>query len=244
MIILSAGMPRAGSGWFYNLTHDLMVATGFQDARHIRDRYHLQSILTEVNCNIGALTLRRLTAVMLPSILGNTFVIKTHAAPTPYAQRLINRSLLQPAYIYRDPRDAMLSAFENGQRAREADRQNAFSNLIDFDTTIQFMMRYVRIWELWMQCKQALIIRYEDFLFDYSTQTARLLEFLNLDSHDKAIPGILDQYRPKSVHTDQKGLHFSHGKTGRFRQVMTADQQDIMAETFGSFLKQMGYESV
>ncbi|MFC2026341.1 sulfotransferase domain-containing protein [Chloroflexota bacterium] len=244
MIILSAGMPRAGSGWFYNLTHDLMVACGSQDARYIRDRYHLKSILTEVNCNIGALTLRRLTAVMLPSILGNTFVIKTHAAPTLYAQRLINRSLLQPTYIYRDPRDAMLSAFENGQRAREADRQNAFSNLIDFDTTLQFMMDYLRVWESWMQCKQALKVRYEDFLFDYSTQTDRLLEFLNLNNYESGIPGILDQYLPKSVQNDQRGLHFSRGITGRFRQVMTADQQDIMAETFAPYLERMGYEPV
>jgi hypothetical protein len=32
MLVLSAGMPRAGSGWFYNLTHDLLLANGAQDA--------------------------------------------------------------------------------------------------------------------------------------------------------------------------------------------------------------------
>jgi hypothetical protein len=31
MIILSIGMPRAGSGWYYNLTNDLMLAAGAQD---------------------------------------------------------------------------------------------------------------------------------------------------------------------------------------------------------------------
>ena len=36
MIILSVGMPRAGSGWDYNLTNDLMLANGAQDARQIR----------------------------------------------------------------------------------------------------------------------------------------------------------------------------------------------------------------
>ena len=89
MIILSVGMPRAGSGWYYNLTNDLVVASGYQDGRQIRKRYHLQNILTEVNCNIGALTPRRLLAVLLPSLMGNTFVIKAHAAPTPFALRLI-----------------------------------------------------------------------------------------------------------------------------------------------------------
>jgi hypothetical protein len=117
MIILSVGMPRAGSGWYYNLTHDLVTASGGQNARQVRKRYHLQKILTEVNCNIGVLTVRRLSAVLIPSLLGNTFVIKAHAGPTPFALGLIRAGWLRPAYIYRDPRDAMLSAYDNGQKA-------------------------------------------------------------------------------------------------------------------------------
>jgi hypothetical protein len=52
MIVLSVGMPRAGSGWHYNLIHDLMKTTGAVDAHDIREKYGLQRILTEVNCNI------------------------------------------------------------------------------------------------------------------------------------------------------------------------------------------------
>ena len=36
MIILSAGMPRAGSGWYFNLMHDLITNSGGQNARQIR----------------------------------------------------------------------------------------------------------------------------------------------------------------------------------------------------------------
>ena len=36
MIVLSVGMPRAGSGWHYNLIHDLMKTAGATDAREIR----------------------------------------------------------------------------------------------------------------------------------------------------------------------------------------------------------------
>ena len=68
MIILSAGMPRAGSGWHYNLVHDLMAVTGCDDARDIRAKYHLENILTEVNCNIGVLSLRRLALVTRPAL--------------------------------------------------------------------------------------------------------------------------------------------------------------------------------
>ena len=47
-IVLSAGMPRAGSGWYYNLVHDLVAASGGLASREIRQRYHLNRILTEV----------------------------------------------------------------------------------------------------------------------------------------------------------------------------------------------------
>lgn len=53
MFYVSAGMPRAGSGWFYNIMHDLVVAMGGEDAREIRRRFLLQPILTEINCSFG-----------------------------------------------------------------------------------------------------------------------------------------------------------------------------------------------
>ena len=242
MIILSAGMPRAGSGWFYNLMNDLVLAGGGQDGRRIRQRYHLGSILTEVNCNIGALTPRRLTAVLIPSLLGNTFVIKAHAGPTPFARFLIRRKLLLPAYIYRDPRDALLSAFEYGERGRQDGRQNAFSRLVDFETSLDFMLEYVRIWEAWMGCEQALHTRYEDLLSDYDPEARRLAVFLKLPVQSSEIQAVIDRYRPEGVMRDQKGHHFRKGKIGRFREKMTMEQQAILAEKLGPYLARMGYE--
>ncbi len=246
MIILSAGMPRAGSGWYYNLTHDLMVAGGGQDARQVRKRYGLGRVLTEVNCNIGALTPRRLLAVLVPSLLGNTFAIKAHAAPTPFALRLMRGDLLRTAYIYRDPRDAMLSAYDNGQRALQKGRPNAFSHLTDFDKAVEFMLEYLRIWQAWDSCSQALHARYEELLTDYESEAARLVAFLNLDSDDPAVQAALEKYRPErargaQAQSGQKGIHFNRGVIGRFRQRTTPAQQEMMAEKFGPYLERMGY---
>lgn len=241
MIILSVGMPRAGSGWYYNLTNDLMLACGAQDARHIRERYHLQGILTQVNCNIGALTPRRLLAVLAPSLAGNTFVIKAHAGRTRLASILIRSGLVRPAYIYRDPRDAMLSALENGQRARQKGLTNAFSHLEDFETALQFITEYVYIWEGWIQCKQALHTRYEDLLVNYESEVKRLVDFLGLDNQPQAVKPVIDRYRPESAPPGQKGLHFSQGKIGRFRQKMSPEQQETLAQALGPYLERMGY---
>lgn len=242
MIILSAGMPRAGSGWYYNLTNDLALAAGWQDARQIRQRYHLQSILTEVNCNIGALTLRRLALVMIPSFMGNTFVIKAHAAPSQFALSLIRQGALKVAYIYRDPRDAMLSAYENGQKALAAGRPNAFSKLTDFDASLKFIREYVTISQQWMKVSQVLHTRYESLLDSYTAESARLVKFLELDESLPQIQEVVEKYRPAlAAQTEQKGLHFSKGRTGRFRHMYTAEQQAILAEQLGEYLVEMGY---
>lgn len=241
MIVLSVGMPRAGSGWHYNLVHDLMETTGCADARDIRERYRLQNILTEVNCNIGVLSARRLVRVALPALTGNTFVIKAHAGPTSAARLLQRLDLLRITYIYRDPRDAMLSAYDYGQRALKKGRPNAFSHLTDFQKSLDFIMEYVRIWEKWMMEKDVLIARYEDLLTDYERETARLVGFLKLNGNSPEVRKVIDGYRPGAAE-GQQGLHFYKGKIGRFREAYSVEEQTILKEKLGAHLQRMRYE--
>jgi hypothetical protein len=241
MLIFSIGMPRAGSGWYYNLMHDLVTAAGGQDARQVRRRYRLQSILTEVNCNIGAFTPRRLLLTLLPSLLGNTYVVKAHAAPTPAALALIRRGLARAAYIYRDPRDAMLSAFENGQRALEKGRPNAFSHLSDFEKSLAFILEYCRVWEGWMACAQALHTRYEALRDDYDPEAGRLAAFLGMDAGDPRLQPVIAHYRPEEARRERKGLHFRQGKTGRYREKLTQQQIETMNGQLRSYIERMGY---
>lgn len=241
MIVLSLGMPRAGSGWHYNLIHDLMKTTGCADAREIRERYALQHILTEVNCNIGVLSARRLALVALPALVGNTFVIKAHAGPTSASRLLQRLGLLRITYIYRDPRDAMLSAFDYGQRALKKGRPNAFSHLTDFRKSVDFIMEYVRIWEKWMKERNVLSARYEDLLTNYDHEVARLIGFLKLNGSKPEVQKVIDGYRPDASE-GQQGLHFYKGKIGRFRESYSADEQAILNEKLRPFLERMGYE--
>lgn len=241
MIILSVGMPRGGSGWYYNLTHSLALAGGAQEASVIRTRYHLSGILTEVNCNIGALTPRRLLMVLLPSLLGNTFVIKAHAYPTRLAQYLIQHRQLKAAYIYRDPRDAMLSAAENGQHALEKGHPNAFSPLVDFNANLSFMREYVRISEAWLACPQVHHTRYESLVSDYFNEAERLARFLGYDPQEARFKAVIDRYQPAGASRDQQGSHFRTGKQGRFRHKFTPEQQVLANQAFKSYLEKMGY---
>lgn len=241
MIVLSVGMPRAGSGWHYNLIHDLMKTTGCADAQDIRKKYGLQKILTEVNCNIGVLSPRRLAMVTVPAVLGNTFVIKAHASPSSASRFLASLGMLRITYIYRDPRDAMLSAFDYGQRALAKGRPNAFSHLSDFEKSVDFMMEYVHIWEKWMKEKNVLIARYEDLLTNYEVESAKLVDYLKLDANKPEVRAVIEQYRP-GANDGQQGLHFYKGKIGRFRDAYTSEQQNVLLEKVSPYLERMNYE--
>ncbi|MCX6066868.1 MAG: sulfotransferase domain-containing protein [Chloroflexi bacterium] len=243
MIILAVGMPRAGSGWHYNLVHDLMETTGCDDARDIRAKFGLEKILTEVNCNIGVLSARRLIMVTRPALMGHTFVIKAHSAPTVWARALIQGGIMRATYIYRDPRDAMLSAFDYGKRVLEKQgRPNAFSHLTDFQKTMDFFTEYVQGWEKWMQVPGALKARYEDLLQDYEAESGKLVRFLGVNPSDEAVKAVVEKYRPGGQVQGQQGTHFFKGQVGRFRERYSAEEQKQLAEKFGPYLLKMGYE--
>ncbi|HET9588580.1 MAG TPA: sulfotransferase domain-containing protein, partial [Anaerolineales bacterium] len=197
-------------------------------------------ILTEVNSNIGVLSARRLAMVTLPALMGNTFVIKAHAGPGRTSRLLQSLGLLRITYIYRDPRDAMLSAFEYGQRALQKGHPNAFSHLTDFQTSLDFIMGYVRIWERWVKEEDVLIARYEDLLTDYDNEVARLTNFLKIDQTGPEVREVIERYRPGAA-DGQQGLHFHKGRIGRFREFYGQEEQAILKARLGQYLSRMGY---
>ncbi|MEN8173681.1 MAG: sulfotransferase domain-containing protein, partial [Chloroflexota bacterium] len=157
------------------------------------------------------------------------------------ASWMIRRGMITPIYIYRDPRDALLSAFEYGKRKRESGRSGPFSDLMTIDMAIDFMREYIRISDSWLACEQALHARYEDLLLDYDTQAERLVGFLDLDQHDLGVKTVLDQYRPSQGSSQGKGTHFVKGKIGRYRDMLNSEQQARCVDDFGPYLERMNY---
>jgi hypothetical protein len=240
-IILSAGMPRAGSAWFYNLTRDCWLAAGGDDIREIRKTYPLESVITETNQNIDNFTLRKTLLILIPFLLGKSFTIKIHFAPMPLGRSLIRLNWIHPTFIYRDPRDALLSAYEYGRRVEKTGRVNAFSHLDTIEKSIDFMSDYMADWETWMRLADPAIFRYEDLLTDYYQQAERLVNFLDLDLQSQKIRNTIEKNKPRDA-AQKTGSHFSKGKIGRFRDVLTPEQIALCEERFSPYLEKMGYE--
>ena len=78
MLILSAGMPKSGSAYLYNLINAILVETGNKDARQIKDERNLEAIMKWHNNNIGELSLKKLIRLWLISVHDGPFTVKTH----------------------------------------------------------------------------------------------------------------------------------------------------------------------
>lgn len=243
MIILAVGMPRAGSGWHYNFIKELMATTGCDDARVIREKFGLKGILTEVNTNIGVLSLRRLLMVSIPGLLGKTFVIKAHSGPTVWLKTLVKLGLFKVLYIYRDPRDAMLSAMDYGARVlSKQNRPNAFSRLTDVQKAADFFAEYVHDQGEWQRIKGIHVTRYEDFLSDFANEANAIINFLGLDADNPEIKRIIEKNQPGGGVQEKQGTHFFKGQVGRFREKFSLEEIATLNERFGGALTKMGYE--
>lgn len=240
-IILSAGMPRAGSAWFYHLTRDLWIAAGGDDIRQLRKPYHLETVITETNQNIDNFTLRKTAIILIPFLMGKSFTIKIHFAPMFLGRLMIGLNWIRPTFIYRDPRDALLSAYEYGRRVEKTGRPNAFSHLDTIEKSIEFMSDYMADWEAWMRLAKPAIFRYEDLLTDYDHQAERLMTYIDLDPQSKKIRKAIEKNKPRDA-AQKTGGHFSKGKIGRFREVFTHEQITLCEQCFAPYMEDMGYE--
>ena len=240
-MILSVGMPRAGTGWIYNLTQDLVIAAGGVDAKYIRARYGLKRFLTEVNCNLGTVSFYRIIPSVLPLLFEPAYVIKLHAERRLLADKLIKIGLIKPTYIFRDPRDALLSAYEYGQRMTAKGLVNAFTPLKTIEDAIEFMDFYVESARGWISLPGALVTKYEDLKGNYDQEAARLIEFLDIDPSQPGIQGVIDKYRPDQTPHHSQGMHFVKGKVGRHRQSFSPEQLQLCKDRFGDFLADYGY---
>lgn len=239
-------MPKAGSGWYFNLTNDLPVAGGHQDVRVIKKKYRLQPILKYHNCNVGRPLLSKLTLLFIPHLAGNTFVVKTHAGPTLSLKFLLGKGAAAATHIFRDPRDILVSAYEHGKWIRAAGETHSFARLDSFDKAVSATLEWLNIWHRWNETENVHSTRYESLLEDPVREMRSLARIIDLNVAQSDIRDIVSFYdkgtRGEKENADPSGaLHLNEGVAGRHRIALTEDQLEICNQTFGRHLERMGY---
>jgi hypothetical protein len=243
MIVLSAGMQKSGTDWYYNMTNDLLVTAGYEDARAIRQKYRLESVLKHSNCQLANAHPVTLLRLMVPHFTGQSFVVKTHSRPSTYVRRLMRLGVMRATYIYRDPRDVVLSALDHGEKIRQQGERHTFAHLEAVEDSILYVKGLLKIWDDWMQTDHTLFVRYEDLKANPFHELHRLAEHLRLRVTEAQVHAITDRYHSDRLDDeDVKGsLHFNKAVTGRYKTHMSEYDLALCNEHFGSYLMQMGY---
>ena len=251
MIVISAGMQKAGTGWYFNMTNDLLVAAGHRDAREVRDQYNLHSILVKKNVALSRLdrsTLKKLERVSQQE--GRMFAVKTHRGPSASLRRLMEQGSFAATYIYRDVRDVIVSALERGKVMREKglDRRyfgigpyRSFGRLYTVEgATLWGRWQLIPRWRAWTKCNGVLVTRYEDLLANTFAEAKRLSEFLKLNLDEDSVWKVCEKYDRNNAAQGGR-LHFNQGIIGRHHDQLSPRHQELCQRRLGPFLKQMGY---
>jgi hypothetical protein len=214
LVIVSAGLVSAGSGWYYNLTNDLLIAAGGQDSRHLRHTFELTRILAKQNCRIDSFDAKRLKPLDAVVAAGHAIAVKTHQKPTPALRAMIASGRAKATYILRDPRDALVSALDRGRQRRARGKTDSFARLSSFAVGLAWMrFHQMPRYEAWRATPGTLFVRYEDLRADPVAEMKRLAAFLRLIVPTSAMQHIADKYRGEHARL-QTGSHYRTGGTG------------------------------
>lgn len=247
MIVICAGMPKAGSAWYYNLVDSLIRVTGARGAHEVRERYDAHALLKGRNCAVRNLNAESLDALLTLGAHGESFAVKTHEPPSSALQPLMQRGALKGTYIYRDPRDAMLSALEYGAKMRARGVEDEV--FTPTRTLVHALQGYVynlaTAWEQWRITPGTFVLRYEDLLEDPVLHVAATARFLRMDVTPAQCADVVREVAEVvgAGKNAQGVLHLNKGRSGRFKEVMTRQEQQLCVDVLGQWLELMGYDT-
>jgi hypothetical protein len=243
MIVISAGLQKSGSGLYFNLTNDLLIAAGKEDIRKIRDKYNLHDILKYHNCNVGILSEDNIKHLLPVHEAGHTFVVKTHAGPSEFAKRLIEEGIIKVTCIFRDPRDVVLSAVDHGEKIRNQGQSHTFASCTSVENTIPLVESWLENSIMkWLELENVLLTKYENLVVKPVEELERLAAFLGIEAKGIDLEALYAGYRHKELDDFQKDyLHFNVGIPGRFRSVLEEKDLNRCTAEFSQYLEKMEY---
>ena len=236
MLIISAGMPKSGSGLIFNILNELLILSGFNDVRSIKSDYHLEPYLKNYNCNIGNLSTENLSKLIQPLKDEKTFVVKTHEKPGEGINHISNLTTVKSVFIYRDPRDIALSALDHGKKQRENNNPNgSFAHITNLEQGIQFALSKKELWQSWITHPNVLSVKYENLVINPITEIEKVIQYIDINVEKTKIEYLIKKYS----NPNEKGTHYNVARANRYKQFHNEFSKHI-SDDFITFINEIG----
>ncbi len=242
MLVISGGMPKSGSTYMFHLLNGLAAAGGYPDSLVSTKKYPLEDFVRPPNNFVEGLSLQRLIKLWIIAAKEGRFLIKTHELPGSATKLLIRCGGARLVYIYRDPRDCLLSALDYGAKVRARGVGPAyFAKLETFDEAFREVKKWVAIWKAYQKAPGILIVRYEDLLSMPEVALERCAKYLKLHVDPDERRKVLWDYSSDNPNVRKIRMPLNKAVAHRYRTEMPRDQQERFRDELGEIILSMGF---
>ena len=176
---------------------------------------------------------------------------------TPQIASFLTRSGRVNFFIYRDPRDLLVSqVFFATDMHEEHGMHNFYTSLPDFGERLKVAItgidrdglymvsvkqRYEGVFQ-WLNQKNVMCLRFEDLINNRDATLASMLDEVEKTGYkiptprETALPILVDAIQPKKSRT------FRSGKTGGWHEFFTDEHKNLFKDIAGDLLVRLGYE--
>jgi hypothetical protein len=218
------------------------------DTRQLRDRYEVHDLLQHYftptfNARLTRRRLHRLEPILAD---GHALVFKTHRPPTAELRARIIDGSAAATFLFRDPRDVVVSAMAEGAKARVRGALpiRNFARLTNFERTMRWLQRrLIPVWQEWTSINSVLPLRYEDLLSDPRGTVAKALAHFDIITPPDLVDRIVRNYAAENVQdaTIRRALDLDKDSIEHPEISLTLEQQRRLQLVLEPTLLRMGY---
>jgi hypothetical protein len=245
--VLGNAMPKSGSHLIIQVLQGLVdvgpfVNPGFPPVNRTEDNRKLPEAAMLEN-------LRR----MRPGDIAYGYV-----QARPEYIRELTRSGKSSVFVYRDPRDMIVSHVfyatemndQHGMHVYYSEKVTnleerinaAIQGVAEKDAGLSSVKTKYENYLGWLEVPEILSLRFEDLILDQDRALARILEYLSTRGFESMVSQKMAVERLKRAVAPSRSGTFRRGKPGNWREYFTQGNKDRFKDVAGDLLLRLGYE--
>jgi hypothetical protein len=238
MIVISNGVPKSGTTLLRYYTYQLMHLYSSCSAQELLRKYIKNGTLRGSGEYVEKIDERSLDIISCISAREGDLLVKTHMPPTYTLLRALSQKRILMTFIFRDPRDVILSAMDHRLRTL-FDADPVFKDFISVSEGTRRTAVWFRSAVAWVDYGLPCIFRYENLVQQPEHEIERLSKYLNIPVSIDVIDSIISTEQSSRLPGKNQ---LNKGEMRRFEREMTTEEIAFCDKVLSRQITRLGYE--